>query len=225
MALTLYYHPFSSYCFKALIALYENGTPFTPRPTNLYDPESAAELKKLWPIGKFPVLHDAARQQTVPESSIIIEYLALHYPGTSQLVPTDPDLARQARMRDRFYDFYVMDAAGKVIANHFRPADQKDAIGVEAGNKTLATAYAMIEQEIGDKTWALGEIFTMADCAAAPALFYADMVAPLPKNATAYLLRLMKRPSFNRVLKEAEPHLMDAFPYKEKFRASIQRVI
>jgi glutathione S-transferase len=223
MSLTLYYHPFSSYCFKALIALYENGTPFTPRPTNLFDPASAAELKKLWPIGKFPVLHDAARHQTVPESSIIIEYLALHYPGKSQLVPADPDLAREARLRDRFYDFYVMDAAGKVIQNHFRPADQKDAIGVEAGKKILATAYDMVEQQIRGKTWALGDTFTIADCAAAPALFYADMVTPLRENASAYLLRLMKRPSFNRVLKEAAPHLMDAFPYGKEFRASIQR--
>ena len=107
MALTLYFHPFSSYCQKALIALYENATPFTPKLINLGDPASAGELKKIWPLGKFPVLHDAARGETVPESSVIVEYLARHYPGPVALMPTDPDLSLQVRARDRFFDLYI----------------------------------------------------------------------------------------------------------------------
>jgi glutathione S-transferase len=124
MSLKLYFHPLSSFCQKALIALYENETPFEPHIVDLADETSSAEFKKIWPIGKFPVLRDEARDRTVPESSIIIEYLAQHYPGATQLVPADAELARQARMRDRFYDLYVNVPMQKVVTDRLRPAEK-----------------------------------------------------------------------------------------------------
>jgi glutathione S-transferase len=107
MSLKLYFHPFASFCQKALVAFYENDTPFEPCMIDLGDATSRAGFLKIWPIGKFPVLRDDAKDQTIPESSIIIEYLAQHYPGPTQLVPADADLARQTRLGDRFYDLYV----------------------------------------------------------------------------------------------------------------------
>src|SRR4051794_38059413 len=112
MSLKLYFHPLSSYCQKALIALYENDVPFDPHIVDLGNPEARAAFQKVWPIAKFPVLRDEAKARTIPESSIIIEYLAQHYPGQSRLVLADEDLARQTRMRDRFYDMYVNDPMG-----------------------------------------------------------------------------------------------------------------
>lgn len=227
MSLTLYYHPFSSYCWKALMALHENNVPFTARTIDLSNEKEAAELKALWPIRKFPVLQDASRNHIVPESSIIIEYVDLHYPGKVPLLPADRDLARQTRMRDRFFDFYVMDQASKVITDHFRPAGKNDSHGVEQARKVLATSYDMIEKDMANKTWAMGDSFTMADIAASPALFYADLVEPLVsrhKNAAAYLDRLMKRPVFIKVLKDALAVLPQGFPYEAQFKASVQRL-
>jgi glutathione S-transferase len=209
MSLKLYFHPLSSFCQKALIALYENDTPFEPHIVDLADETSSAEFKKIWPIGKFPVLRDEARDRTVPESSIIIEYLAQHYPGATQLVPADAELARQARMRDRFYDLYVNVPMQKVVTDRLRPAGKSDPHGVQQAKAQLETAIGMIDQEMAAKSWAMGEAFGMADCAAAPALFYADKVTPLGathKNAAAYLGRLMDRPSFARALSEAQPY-------------------
>jgi glutathione S-transferase len=210
MSLKLYYHPLSSFCWKALIALYENDTAFEPVLVNLSDAVERAAFLKLWPIGKFPVLQDETREWMVPESSIIIEYLAQHYPGRSKLVPDDADLARQARMRDRFFDLNVQVPMQKITGDRFRPAGQKDAFGVDQARDQLRTACEMVEGEMGSKQWSMGDAFTMADCAAAPALFYADKVMPLAgefKTAAAYLQRLSQRPSFARVLKEAEPYM------------------
>jgi glutathione S-transferase len=209
MSLQLYFHPFASFCQKVLIAFYENDTPFAPHIVDLGDATSSAEFKKIWPIGKFPVLRDTARDRTVPESSIIIEYLAQHYPGRTQLVPTDADLARQMRMRDRFYDLYVNTPMQKIVTDRLRPAGKNDPHGVEEARALLTTACGMIEREMEAKTWVMGEAFSMADCAAAPALFYANMVAPFGdtySNTARYLGRLMERPSFARVLKEAQPY-------------------
>ena len=209
MTLTLYYHPLASFCWKVLIALYENGTPFEPHIVDLADQTSSAEFKKIWPIGKFPVLRDDARDVTIPESTIIIEYLARHYPNSSQLLPADADLARQTRLRDRFYDLYVHEPMQKIVTDRLRPAGQNDPFGVEQAKTLLATAYGMIDQEMGTRTWAMGDAFSMADCAAAPALHYANLVMPLSgthNNVATYLGRLMKRPSFTRVVKEAEPY-------------------
>ena len=206
MTLTLHYHPLSSFCWKALIALYENATPFTPHLVDLGEPTSRAAFLKLWPIGKFPVLRDDARDRTVPESSIIIEYLARHYPGPTQLIPAE---AAPVRLADRFYDLYVHEPMQKIVGDRLRPAEQKDAFGVEQARATLRAAYGMIEPDMASRSWAAGETFSLADCAAAPALFYADKVQPLGdahRNVVRYLDRLKQRPSFARVLKEAEPY-------------------
>ncbi len=210
MTLRLYYHPLSSFCQKALIALYETGAPFTPQIVDLRDEKDRAAFLKLWPIGKFPVLKDETRDRLVPESSIIIEYLAQHYPGKSTLVPADADAARQTRLRDRFFDLYLNTPMQKVVGDRMRPADKKDPFGVDHAKEQIKTAAGMLDQEMGSKRWAMGETFTMADCAAAPALFYAVMVAPFMathKNVAAYFQRLTKRPSYARVQKEAEPYL------------------
>jgi len=210
MSLKLYFHPLSSFCQKALIALYENDTPFEPTMVNLFDEASAAAFKKIWPIGKFPVLRDEARDRTVPESSIIIEYLAQHYPGKSRLVPEDADLARQTRLRDRFFDLYLHLPMQKVVTDKLRPAGRNDAYGVEEAKGMIRTALGMLDQDIATKRWAMGEAFTLADCAAGPPLFFINMLMPFGdthRNAAAYLGRLASRPSFARALKEAEPYL------------------
>jgi glutathione S-transferase len=210
MSLKLYFHPLSSFCQKVLIAFYENDTRFEPEIVDLANETSSAAFKKIWPIGKFPVLRDEAKDRTVPESSIIIEYLAQHYPGKTQLVPVDAELARQTRLRDRFYDLYVNVPMQKIVADRLRPAGNSDPHGVEQARTLLQTACGMIDQEMGTKTWAMGDTFTMADCAAAPGLFYANLTMPLRdtyKNAAGYLDRLMQRPSFARAVKEAQPYL------------------
>lgn len=210
MSLIFYYHPLSSFCQKALIALYETGMAFAPRMVNLGDPADSAAFKKVWPPGKFPVLQDDARGQIVPESSIIIEYLAFHYPGLTRFIPADPELAWQARLKDRFFDLHVHVHMQKIVTDKLRPAGMNDSFGVEQARAALNLAYGMIEDDMRSKEWALGESFTLADCAAAPALFYANIVQPFGSaypNVSAYLERLMKRPSYARALKEAEPFM------------------
>ncbi|MBA3564348.1 MAG: glutathione S-transferase family protein [Gammaproteobacteria bacterium] len=209
MSLTLYFHPLASFCWKVLIASYENDTPFEPHIVDLGDDTSRAAFEKIWPIGKFPVLRDEARDQTIPESSIIIEYLAQHYPGKTQLVPADADLARESRLRDRFYDLYVDVPMQKIVTDKLRPAGKNDPHGVEQAKSLLQTAVGMIDQDMETNAWAMGDAFSMADCAAAPALFYANLVMPFGdthKHAAAYLGRLKERPSFARVVKEAQPY-------------------
>src|SRR3569623_1625966 len=159
MSLTLYYHPLSSFCWKVLIPLYENGTPFAQRLIDLSNEASRAELLKLWPIGKFPVLRDEARDRTVPESSTIIEYLAQHYPGKVALVPADADLARQTRLRDRFVDLYVHHPVQKIVGDRLRPAGSKGANGVEEARRLLQTSLGMLEQDLVGKAWILGVSF------------------------------------------------------------------
>src|SRR5258708_36722894 len=208
MSLTLYYHPLSSFCWKALIALYENGTPFTPQLVDLSNESERAALLKIWPIGKFPVLRDSAKDRIVPESSIIIEYLDTHYPGAPRFLPADADAARQTRLRDRFYDLYVHLPMQKIIGDRLRPADARDAYGVEEAKARLRSCYGMIDKEVASRTWAMGETFGLADCAAAPALFYGNMAVPVSaehKNVAAHLYRVNARPSFARAPKAAEP--------------------
>ena len=209
MSLTLYFHPLASYCHKVLIALYENETPFTPNSVDLGNETERAALLKLWPIGKFPVLRDDAREQTIPESSIIIEYLDRHYPGRTRFIPDDADRAREIRLRDRFYDLYVHEPMQRIVGDRLRPQGMKDPYGVEEAKARLRTSYGMIDQEMATGTWAMGEAFSLADCAAAPALFYANEVMPFGdthQNVAAYFGRLKARPSYARVLKEAEPY-------------------
>ena len=209
MSLTLYFHPLASYCHKALIALYENDTPFTPNIVDLSNESERAALLKLWPIGKFPVLRDDARNQTIPESTVIVEYLDRHYPGRTQFIPADADSAWPTRLRDRFYDLYVHEPMQKIVGDRLRPSGKKDPHGVEEARARLRTFYRMIDDEMAAQTWAAGDAFSLADCAAAPALFYANEVIPFGethKNVAAYFDRLKARPSYARVLKEAEPY-------------------
>lgn len=211
MSLTLYFHPLSSFCHKSLIALYENGTPFKPNVVNLMDPEESAAFKAIWPIRKFPVLHDDANGQTIPESTVVIEYLDQHYPGKTLLIPKDSAQALETRLRDRLCDLYLHLPMQKIVGDKLRPDDKKDPYGVDEAKTQIETSLRMLEELLAKRTWIAGEAFTMADCAAAPPLFYIDMVvAPIGdrhKNVAAYLRRLKERPSYARVLEEAEPYL------------------
>jgi glutathione S-transferase len=209
MSLTLYFHPLSSFCQKVLVALYENGATFTPRIVDLGDAEQARALKALWPIGKFPVLRDEARNRTIAESSLIIEYLDRHHPGAHRLLPEDAELLFETRAQDRVFDLYVEEPMQKIVGDRRRPADAKDPLGVEQARARLTTAYGMIDGGLAGRTWAIGQSFTMADCGAAPALFYANLVEPFGDqhaNLRAYYGRLSQRPSYVRVRQEAEPY-------------------
>ena len=204
MTLEFFAHPFSSYCQKALIAFYENDVPFTYR--MLEDPGVGDEFATLWPMKRFPILRDDGR--VVLEASVIIEYLQVHHAGPVKLIPDDPDLALEARMLDRVFDNYVMTPQGKFVYDSLRPADQRDPLGVDEARQMLETSYAWLDQRMQDRTWAVGETFTLADCAAAPSLFYADWTYPIPEACAAlkaYRQRLLKRPSFARAVNEARP--------------------
>jgi glutathione S-transferase len=209
MSLTLHFHPLASYCWKALIALYENDIPFTPNLVDLGNPAERAALVKLWGIGKFPVLRDEARNETVPESTIIVEYLDRHYRGRTRFIPDDFDRALQVRLYDRFFDLYVHLPMQKIMIDRMRPDGKQDPQGVEEARAQLRTSYAMIEQKLAKGGWAMGEDFGLVDCAAAPPLFYGNMVVPFGdanSNLSAYFERLKARPSVARVMREAEPY-------------------
>jgi glutathione S-transferase len=209
MSLTLHYHPLSSFCWKTLIALYENDTPFTPNLVNFGDPAQAAAFKQLWPVRKFPVLRDERAKLTIPESTVIIEYLDRHYRGRTRFLSDDPDTAHQIRLTDRIYDLHLHMHMQKVVGDRLRPEGKHDPHGVEDAKKRMRITLDIVDRDMQGKTWAVGDSFTMADCAAAPALYYANLVLPFAethRNATAYLDRLLQRPSFARVVKEAEPY-------------------
>ena len=209
MPYTLYYHPLSSYCQKVVVALYESNTPFTPKLVNLGDAADRAAFVKLWPIGKFPVLRDEDRGLNIPESTIIIEHLAQNHSTAAALVPADPGLALRVRAQDRFFDLHVHNHMQAIVGDRLRPAGSKDPLGVAQARAKLGTAYDVIERDMASKTWAVGEDFTMADCAAAPALFYANLVQPFGAthpHLAGYFARLSERPSFKRVVEEAKPY-------------------
>lgn len=221
MSLLLYFHPLASFCHKVLLALYENGTPFEGHVVDLADPEQSSQLLALWPVGKIPVLRDEAQRRTVAETSIIIEYLDRYYPGAAPLVPGEFEGALEVRLWDRFFDLYVAAPMQKIVADRLRRDGEHDPAGVADAMATLKTAYDMIERQVADKPWATGAAFTMADCAAAPALFYADMVcsyAPGHPAVAAYVQRLEARPSFQRTITEARPYL-HLFPFRERIPA------
>jgi len=209
MALTLYSHPLASFCQKALIGLYELDVPFTQRVIDLGNARERAELVKLWPLAKFPVLADDARAVAIPESSSLLEYAEQHYARTPRLFPAEPELSREVRLRDRFYDFYVNTPMGKIVTDKLRPEGKHDPYGVEEARAQLETAYGIADAWAGESTWAAGESFTLADCAAAPALFYANKIAPFGerRHLAAYYARLCERPSVARVFEEAKPYL------------------
>jgi glutathione S-transferase len=203
--LQLFSHPFSSYCQKVLVALWEKDIPFTYR--NLEDPEAAAERAALWPIGKFPVLLDGSR--TVAETSIIIEHLELHHPGPVRLIPEDRGAALEVRFMDRFFDNYVMDEMSKPVFEAIRGEVGRKEIALAEAAKALDTAYAWLEERLRDRLWAAGDDFSMADCAAAPALFYADWVheiSPRFGRLREYRAQLLARPSFARAVEEGRPY-------------------
>ena len=222
MTLKLYFHPLASYCHKVLIALYEHDIAFEPILVDLGDEKSSAAFRALWPLAKFPVLRDEARNCTVAESTVIIEYLDAYRPIAAPFVPADGDLAWQTRMWDRFYDLYVQEPMQKIVGDRLRPAGRTDPFGTEQAVAQLGRSYAMIEARMKSNSWAMGDAFTLADCAAAPALFYANTVVPLGsehRSTRAYLDRLMARPSFARVLEEAQPYFA-MFPMERKPQVS-----
>ncbi|WP_011299616.1 glutathione S-transferase family protein [Cupriavidus necator] len=203
----LYAHPFSSYCQKVLIALYENGTPFEFRMLSPEHPDTLAEHAALWPMQRMPVLVDAGR--TVVESTIIIEYLDIHHRGPVQWIPPDPDDALEVRMMDRFFDNYVMTPMQRIVFDYIRAPGQRDAAGVADARRLLDRSYQWLDRAMAGREWAAAGAFGLADCAAAPALFYADWVhpiAPALTNARAYRSRLLARPAFARAVDEARPY-------------------
>jgi glutathione S-transferase len=209
MSLTLHYHPLSSFCQKALIGLYEVGVPFERNIVDLGNERQRAALSELWPMGKFPVLSDAERDCVVVESTTILEYLDQHHRDRARLVPEDAERARECRFRDRFFDLYVNTPMGKIVTDRLRPEAERDAFGVEQARKQLQTAYGFAEARLCTHRWAIGDDFTMADCAAAPALYYAELVLPFCasyRRLASYYGRLAARPSFARALREAEPY-------------------
>lgn len=206
MSLRLYAHPFSSYCQKVLIALYENGIAFDYRKLEPDKPEIGVEFSALWPIRRFPLLVDKGR--VIVEATIIIEYLGLHHAGSVRLVPADPKVALDVRMMDRFFDNYVMTPMQKIVFDAFRSPEERDAKGVADARALLDTSYDWLEQRLAGREWAAGD-FSLADCAAAPSLFYADWAHPIPSALTTlrtYRSRLLARPSFARAVEEARPY-------------------
>ncbi|WP_274426698.1 glutathione S-transferase family protein [Chelativorans sp. YIM 93263] len=217
MTLTLYMHPLASFCHKVLIALFENDTRFIAETVDLGDTGSTAAHLERWPVGKMPVLHASANDTTIPETSIIIEYLDRHYPGPSPMLPQDPDTCLQVRLWDRFFDLYVSTPMQTIVGDRLRPEGHKDPRGVDSACATLDTAYGMIEKQVSADGWAADKSFSMADCSAAPALFFASIVHPFDEkhtNLAAYFDRLMGRPSVERVIAEARP-FFPMFPYSE----------
>lgn len=205
MSLTLYAHPFAAFCWKVLIALYEGGTPFDYRIVE--DAEGWAELEALWPIRKFPVLRDG--ELVIAESTIIIEHLALHHPGPLRLLPVNPDQALRVRFMDRVFDNYVLVPMQTLVGDRMRAEGEHDPKGVADARHRLDVAYGWLDRELSAQPWASGAAFGLADCAAAPALFYADWVHPIPDRFEAvrsYRNRLLARPSVARTVEEARPY-------------------
>lgn len=205
--LELYAHPFASYCQKALIALYENDTPFEFRMVAPDDDATMTELGALWPFRKFPVLVDG--EKTVIEASIIVEHIAVHHPGPRRLIPQDAADALEVRFMDRFFDNYVATPQGSIVFNAIRDGKDRDPVGDDHARAMLDTAYRWLDDRMQGRAWAAGDHFSLADCAAAPSLFYADWTHAIPDRLTnvhAYRERLLERPSFARCLEEARPY-------------------
>jgi len=206
VSLQLYAHPFSSYCQKVLIALWADDTLFEYKMLDEQHPENMAELKQRWPFAQFPLLVDNGK--TVVETTPIIEHLAAFHPGPNDWIP-DGALGRRVRFFDRFFDLYVMNTMTVSVFDALRPEGSRDPFGVEKSLSTLRTAYDWLEANFGDGPWAAGNDFTLADCAAAPSLFYADWVEEIgtarPRLA-AYRARLLAHPIVARAVDEARPY-------------------
>ena len=213
MSLTLYYHPLSSFCHKVLVALYEYGIEFETRLIDLSSEKDREELKALWSLCKFPVIVDQKHPHGLPESSVIIEYLDRFYAGEHCLLPSDWETALQVRLWDRFFDQYVQGPLQRIVADRLHET-QGD---MTAEHNTLTTAYGMLDRQLACRNWVASQTFSMADCAAAPALFYASTLLPLPDDhghLRGYFDRLMQRPSVERVIEQAKPWFA-FYPYAE----------
>lgn len=210
MSLTLYYHPLSSYCWKALIGLYENEIPFDPVLVNLGDPDSRAAFLAVWPAGKFPVLVDSNRDDAVvPEATVILEYLDAFHGGAVRFVPSKPEGAWRTRLADRVCDLHLHVHMQRIVADRLRSAVDKDPVGVAEARASLIKGYGLIETLLADADWLSAGRFGLADCAAFPALYYGDKVEPIGEEFVQtrdYLKRLGSRTSVLRVLDEAEPY-------------------
>ncbi|WP_288949763.1 glutathione S-transferase family protein [uncultured Paracoccus sp.] len=218
--LTLYYHPLASYCWKPLIALYEAGTAFTPRLVDLAQPDDAALLERLWPMRLFPVLEDG--DTVLPESSIIIEYLDLHHPGPHRLIPADPKAALQVRLWDRFFDMHMESPVQEIVRDALRPESRRDRQTVDEQKEKLDRAYIAAERHLAacdNDSWIAGA-FSLADCAAMPALFYAGAIHPFYAHPalSEYFTRLTRRPSAGRVIEGARPWFQ-YFPFRQGIAA------
>jgi glutathione S-transferase len=207
VTLQFFGHPFSSYTQKALIALYEKNLAFDWRPLDPEHPDNGAAFARLWPIAKFPLLVDGDR--TIVEATAIIDYLDAAHPEPARLIPVDALEAIEVRMLDRVFDNYVMTPMQAIVGDALRPADARDPFGVERARALLDTSYAWLDARVAERGWAAADGFTLADCAAAPALFYADWAHPIPErfgSLRAYRARLLLRPSFARCVDEARQY-------------------
>ena len=206
MTLQLFAHPFSSYCWKVLIALWENELPFDYRLLDPKHPENGAEWARRWPMRKMPVLVDG--EHTVVETSAIIEHLQLAHGGPVTLIPTPGPAAVEVRMMDRIFDNYVMTPMNKLVSDAMRAPEVRDPQGCSEARLTLDGIYAWLDERMADRAWSAGDDFSLADCAAAPSLFYADWVHPIPADLHAlrsYRARLLSRPTVARAVEEARP--------------------
>jgi glutathione S-transferase len=206
-ALTLHYHPLSSCCQKVLIAVDVLGVEVDKRLLNLGDPAERAAYLALWPVGKMPLLVDQDRP--IPETSLIIEHLQRrHSRGDTKLIPDDWDEAREVRLWDRLFDLYVMTPMQAFTADLLKPEDERDPRSVARARDTLSTSYGMIDRHLAGRTWLAGDVFSMADCAAAPALFYAVTYVPLLQeqpHLSAYFERLIAHPAVAATIENARP--------------------
>ncbi len=211
MALVLHGHPFSSYTWKALIALYEKDLPFTFQSVEddfAANQESGRRLSQIWPLNKFPVLEDG--DMVIIESSILIEHLDLAYPNTMRLIPAEPKAALDVRFMDRLFDNHVMANMQAVVAEYLPFITEKpDPLRIDRAKTALSTIYCWLDDRLAENQWAAGADFTLADCAGAPALFYADWVSPIPDNCQrlkAYRARALARPSVARAVDGGRPY-------------------
>ena len=213
MSLTLYYHPLSSYCHKVLIALYEHGVDFEKRIIDLGNAEEKAELQALWPIGKFPVFRDHTAQFDVAESTIIIEYLDHYFAGQTRLIPGNWDTALEVRLWDRICDNYLQTPLQHIVLDRIITANGN----LTQQRSTLQTVYGMLDRQLVNGTWLASDEFSLADCAAAPALFYASTLEQIPEeqvHLNAYFEQLMNRPSVQQVIDEARPYF-SLYPFEQ----------
>jgi glutathione S-transferase len=202
----LYYNPLSTYCQKVMIAFNEKGIAYEPHVVDLMSAEGRASYEEINPFGKVPFFKPSEDWQ-VPESTSIIEYLEDKFPNTPRLIPAGGgDAARQVRFMDRMADLYLNEPIVELQFQKigFRAQDNDRAA---RARKFVSISYGYYDKRLAKQPWLCGESFTMADCAAIPALYYAQAVMPFDahSNIVAYWERARKRPSYAKVKAEFEP--------------------